>query len=112
MVKIVGGLLKVVALVGGACISVLSLMSIIGNYTDNGWVRGGIALLLAVIVPLIFAEGALAKVAPTKVKGVTTDVLALCYLGFALAFVGLAHSYTCLLYTSPSPRDGLLSRMP
>ena len=23
-----------------------------------------------------------------------------------------AESYTCLLYTSPSPRDGLLSRMP
>ena len=22
------------------------------------------------------------------------------------------HGYTCLLYTSPSPRDGLLSRMP
>ena len=22
------------------------------------------------------------------------------------------HSYRCLLYTSPSPRDGLLSRMP
>ena len=22
------------------------------------------------------------------------------------------HMYTCLLYTSPSPRDGLLSRMP
>ena len=24
----------------------------------------------------------------------------------------LAHTDTCLLYTSPSPRDGLLSRMP
>ena len=24
----------------------------------------------------------------------------------------LAGAYTCLLYTSPSPRDGLLSRMP
>ena len=24
----------------------------------------------------------------------------------------VAGSYTCLLYTSPSPRDGLLSRMP
>ena len=24
----------------------------------------------------------------------------------------LAHFLTCLLYTSPSPRDGLLSRMP
>ena len=23
-----------------------------------------------------------------------------------------AHSHVCLLYTSPSPRDGLLSRMP
>ena len=23
-----------------------------------------------------------------------------------------ANSFTCLLYTSPSPRDGLLSRMP
>ena len=22
------------------------------------------------------------------------------------------HNYNCLLYTSPSPRDGLLSRMP
>ena len=26
--------------------------------------------------------------------------------------LGLAWSYICLLYTSPSPRDGLLSRMP
>ena len=25
---------------------------------------------------------------------------------------GVEHRYTCLLYTSPSPRDGLLSRMP
>ena len=24
----------------------------------------------------------------------------------------IAHKSTCLLYTSPSPRDGLLSRMP
>ena len=25
---------------------------------------------------------------------------------------GIASFYSCLLYTSPSPRDGLLSRMP
>ena len=31
-------------------------------------------------------------------------------LGAALCY--LAILYTCLLYTSPSPRDGLLSRMP
>ena len=30
----------------------------------------------------------------------------------ALVFVIFAFIYICLLYTSPSPRDGLLSRMP
>ena len=30
----------------------------------------------------------------------------------ASAFVIDVEMYTCLLYTSPSPRDGLLSRMP
>ena len=28
------------------------------------------------------------------------------------AFIGEVHRMACLLYTSPSPRDGLLSRMP
>ena len=27
-------------------------------------------------------------------------------------YIGEEEIYTCLLYTSPSPRDGLLSRMP
>ena len=29
-----------------------------------------------------------------------------------LVCIGIAAIYCCLLYTSPSPRDGLLSRMP
>ena len=29
-----------------------------------------------------------------------------------VSFIYLTHYYICLLYTSPSPRDGLLSRMP
>ena len=29
-----------------------------------------------------------------------------------IAMVGASGDKTCLLYTSPSPRDGLLSRMP
>ena len=32
--------------------------------------------------------------------------------GHALAYRSFSHLYVCLLYTSPSPRDGLLSRMP
>ena len=30
----------------------------------------------------------------------------------ALNSLGIQYTTTCLLYTSPSPRDGLLSRMP
>ena len=29
-----------------------------------------------------------------------------------IAATAISLDYTCLLYTSPSPRDGLLSRMP
>ena len=32
--------------------------------------------------------------------------------GQQIAVLGYAHNQGCLLYTSPSPRDGLLSRMP
>ena len=32
--------------------------------------------------------------------------------GFCGAVVGFDRSYDCLLYTSPSPRDATLSRMP
>ena len=32
--------------------------------------------------------------------------------GRALRLLDLPGTYSCLLYTSPSPRDGLLSRMP
>ena len=32
--------------------------------------------------------------------------------GFDLRAYGAARMWNCLLYTSPSPRDGLLSRMP
>ena len=33
-------------------------------------------------------------------------------VGIAVAVEGWSGYYPCLLYTSPSPRDGLLSRMP
>ena len=42
------------------------------------------------------------------------DALAEQYQVFSLELPGTGYSpaNTCLLYTSPSPRDGLLSRMP
>ena len=62
---------------------------------------------------------ALRYLAPTAFL---TDVVAVCVAGVAASFGRdqlaifdpsiVQVSDTCLLYTSPSPRDGLLSRMP
>ena len=41
-----------------------------------------------------------------------TGVYTVNYTLLAANEAPVAGSYTCLLYTSPSPRDGLLSRMP
>ena len=43
-------------------------------------------------------------------KRLGDDTMAELYMGFAQEWNDLARN--CLLYTSPSPRDGLLSRMP
>ena len=47
------------------------------------------------------AEIGLVSVAPGELDGVTVNLAS-----------QAAFSRACLLYTSPSPRDGLLSRMP
>lgn len=91
--NLVRGLVKAIALVGGAFVTVVSLMAIVGMQTGNGWARGAIALVVAVGLPLLLVEGVLARVSPDKARGVATDVLAVTYLGFALAFVGVAHAY-------------------
>ena len=68
-----------------------------------------------IVLSLFFARGA-------GQRGTTARILAGQYLGFAgilgaavLVTIGAGAflpSAACLLYTSPSPRDGLLSRMP
>lgn len=93
----VRGLIKTVALIAGAIITVVCLMAIIGTQTANGWARMLVALAVAVLVPALLADRALGKLSPDKQNGVTTDVMALVYMGFALAFVGLAHGATAPL---------------
>ena len=44
------------------------------------------------------------------VKVARNFAIALAFMVFGA--VGVTAQNTCLLYTSPSPRDGLLSRMP
>src|SRR5436190_13782588 len=54
------GFLKVLALVGGAFITVVSLMALAGIYTDNGWARASIAIVIALGVPLLLVDRVLA----------------------------------------------------
>ncbi|MGE3769314.1 MAG: S1C family serine protease [Kofleriaceae bacterium] len=89
--KLVGGVVKLLALIGGAIITFVGLSAVAGTFVANGWARLGFALGVGLLVPLIVAEIALAKFAPDKRRGVTSDVLAVMYAGFALVFVGLMH---------------------
>jgi S1-C subfamily serine protease len=86
------GILKVLALVGGAFITVVSLMALAGSFVELGWLRAAIAIVVALFVPLLISEQVLARLAPEQAKGVTTDVLAFVYMTFALVFVGVAHA--------------------
>ena len=89
--KLVGGIVKLLALIGGAIVTLVGLSAIAGSFVSSGWARLGIALGVGLLVPLVVAEIALARFAPDKRRGVTSDVLAVMYAGFALVFVGLLH---------------------
>ncbi len=89
--KLVGGIIKLLALIGGAVVTFVGLSAIAGTFVSNGWARLGIAVAVGLLVPLVVAEIALARFSPDKRRGVTSDVLAMMYVGFALVFVGVMH---------------------
>jgi serine protease Do len=102
--SIARGLLKTLALIGGAFVTMVCLMSVVGMFTGNGWARAGGAIAIAIGVPLLAIDLILAKVAPEKQNGVTTDLLAVTYLGFSLAFVGVAHGFSKPLLVDEAKR--------
>ena len=89
--KLVGGIVKLLALIGGAIVTFVGLSAIAGTFVANGWARLGIALGVGLLVPFVVAEIALSRVALDKRRGVTSDVLAVMYAAFALVFVGVMH---------------------
>ncbi len=89
--KLVGGIVKLLALIGGAVVTFVGLSAIAGTFVANGWARWGIGIAVGLLVPLVIAEIALARFALDKRRGVTSDVLAVMYAGFALVFVGFLH---------------------
>ena len=55
---------------------------------------------------------ALRSIARHKLRSFLTILGIIIGVGAVVTMVTLGKATTCLLYTSPSPRDGLLSRMP
>jgi serine protease Do len=86
--------LKAAALLGGLTVTVVCLMAVLGLWIDNGWARAAIAIVVALLVPALLADRALARLSPDRMSGVTSDVIALTYMGFVVAFVVAGHSAT------------------
>jgi hypothetical protein len=88
--SVVNVIVKALALAVGLSLSVLALMSLFGALSSNIWVRlvpaAGLVLALSVVIGIKFFRGKDKK----SRKGLPTEVLALVWLGFALAFIGAA----------------------
>jgi serine protease Do len=85
------GLLKFVAIVVGLVSTLLSLMSVVGLATDNGWVRGAVAVILAVVVPMFVADRLLPSDDSKPMPGLVTDVFSLAWLSFGFLFTVALH---------------------
>lgn len=83
-------ILKLLAIPLGLVATVVSLMAGVGAITTNLYVRGIVAFVLALGLPLAIADKLLPKDDPTRGKGIVSDVLALFLVGLPLAMTGAA----------------------
>jgi serine protease Do len=102
--SVVRGLLKLVAVLSGALVTIVCLMAVVGSFTGNGWARLGGALVVGLGVPLLGVDLVMTRVSPEKLRGFTIDIVAAAYLVFALAFVGAAHGVSQPMLTDEAHR--------
>lgn len=85
------GLVKLVAIVVGAAVSVVALMSVVGLFTENVWIGLGVAVVVLVGVPLVAVDRLLPNDGSPR-PGLVTDVLAMAWMGGATATLVLGTS--------------------
>jgi S1-C subfamily serine protease len=83
-------ILKLIALVGGLPAATLCLMALVGSFTDNGYARVLVALVVVFAVPLFIADRLLPAHDPTRARGLVSDVCAVTWMLIAFLFVGVA----------------------
>lgn len=92
--RVVLGVLKWSCLAVSLFLCVLALMSLVGQVVDNLWLRLLPALVVAAGLPVVVVERVFSTSTRPYIRGRATDVLALVWLGFALAFIVAGHGYT------------------
>ena len=83
----------------------LMVLDLRTDIAGRGRLRGAVEHLAKVITRL--PAGGAAQI-PARLRSIDSQLANLSHASFGIA----QKSWPCLLYTSPSPRDGLLSRMP
>lgn len=74
------GTVKGLALLVGACTTLICGMALLGSFVENGWLRAGGALLLMLLLPALITDRLLPKDDPARGRGVPSDVFAICWL--------------------------------
>lgn len=88
VLRLAYGSAKGLAIVAGLLGSFIGLMALAGTFTDNGWLRAGLALLVTIGLPLLIA-GRLLPDDVSEGKGIVSDVFAVTLLAGALLFSAL-----------------------
>jgi serine protease Do len=74
------GVVKGIALLVGACTTLVCGMALLGGFVETGWIRVVGALVVMVVVPAAITDRLLPKDDPARGRGLPTDVFALTWL--------------------------------
>jgi D-alanyl-lipoteichoic acid acyltransferase DltB (MBOAT superfamily) len=96
-------IVKVIALIVGGFLSIVSLMSVAGIVTGNGWVRLIIALIVIVGLSSLAVDRVLPKKAP-RPRSAVTDIVSVVVMVIAFLFVGVGQPITKTLLVREADR--------
>jgi S1-C subfamily serine protease len=74
------GVVKGIALLVGACTTLVCGMALLGSFVETGWIRVVGALVVMLVVPAAITDRLLPKDDPARGRGLPTDVFALTWL--------------------------------
>jgi hypothetical protein len=97
---------RALAIVLGGLLTLLSLMSVVGAVTPNGYARFIVGLILTIAVPAFITDRLLPKEggSPARSSGLVSDVFSVTLLGFAFLFCGLGQPVTKKLLVTEGDR--------